>query len=344
MIGAADYRRRRKAGETGAWDHRYRPDTDSPVVQVEITDVERLTNRITRYVFAKPDGAELPLWEAGAHIDVVITPDTIRQYSLMSDPSDRSRYEIAVQREEDGRGGSVMAHRIFAPGRKLFVSKPINHFPLISGAKRTFLMGGGIGITPMIAMGHELFRKRAVFELHYSVTRREDAAFAEQLMQMPWAGQASVHISEDGGRADFSKILAGHQTGYHVYTCGPESYMTAVTAAAAQAGFPETARHLEYFAVPETPGYQNFPFTLVLESGRRIEVAADQTAAGALLAAGIHVDLKCSDGLCGVCKCRVLSGEVEHRDFVLSADQRRHNMILCQSRAASPDGEIRLQL
>lgn len=344
MISASDYRRRRKAGETGAWDHRYTPDTDSPVVQVEITAVERLTDKINRYVFGATDGAELPPWDAGAHIDVVITPDMIRQYSLMSDPSDRSRYEIAVLREEDGAGGSVMAHRIFNSGRKLFVSKPINHFPLISGARRSFLMGGGIGITPMIAMAHELFRKGAVFELHYSVSRRKEAAFAEQLMQMPWAGRASVHISEDGGRADFGEILAEHQPGDHIYVCGPERYMTAVMAAGAQAGFPETARHLEYFAVPETPAYQNFPFTLLLEDGRRIAVAADQTAAGALLAAGIHVDLKCSDGLCGVCKCHVLSGEVEHRDFVLSTDQRRHEMILCQSRAARPDGEIRLQL
>lgn len=110
--------------------------------------------------------------------------------------------------------------------------------------------------------------------------------------------------------------------------------MAAVLSAAEAAGFPSDARHLEYFSVPETPEYENHPFALVLKDGRRVEVAADQSAADALTAAGIPVDLKCSDGLCGVCKCTVLSGEVEHRDFVLSEAQRESEMILCQSRAA----------
>jgi ferredoxin len=120
--------------------------------------------------------------------------------------------------------------------------------------------------------------------------------------------------------------------------------MTAVMGAAERAGLPEDARHLEYFSLPEEPEYENHPFTLRLKDGRRIEVSAHEPATDALARAGVHVDVKCSDGLCGVCRCGVLSGEVEHRDFVLSRAQRKTSMILCRSRAAAAGGEIALDL
>jgi ferredoxin len=120
--------------------------------------------------------------------------------------------------------------------------------------------------------------------------------------------------------------------------------MNAVMEAAERKGFPDDAKHLEYFAVPELPEYENHPFTLTLSDGRSFHVPADQTATDVLNANGVAVDVKCSDGICGVCKARVLSGAVEHRDFVLSKAQRQDTIILCQSRAAEPDGEIKIEL
>jgi len=161
---------------------------------------------------------------------------------------------------------------------------------------------------------------------------------------MPWAEHVHVHVSEEGTRADLPQILSGYSPGAQVYTCGPDVYMTAVLTAAEAAGFPQTACHSEYFAVPEQPEYLNTPFTLVLADGRRITVSARQSAAEALIAHGVAVALKCSDGLCGVCKCGVISGEVEHRDFVLSQEQRQTQMILCRSRACEAGGEIAIDL
>ncbi len=344
MIAAPEYRRRRAAGETGDWDHTYQPSTDNPVVQVEIEAAEVLTDKVTRYTFRAVEGTELPVWEAGAHIDIVVTPDLLRQYSLMGDPADRRSYQIAVLREEAGKGGSAMLHRLFEVGRKVFVSKPINHFPLHAEATRSFLMGGGIGVTPMIAMAHRLSQQGAHFVLHYSVSTRAEGAFIPALQGMPWSDRVKLHVSDEGGRADLGDIFQDHRAGDHVYTCGPDPYMAAVLRAAERAGFPPDARHLEYFSVPDAPDYENHPFTVVLRNGQRVPVEASQSAAEALIAAGVPVDLKCSDGLCGVCKCAVLSGRVEHRDFVLSAAQRQGAMILCQSRAAEPGGEIALDL
>ena len=110
-------------------------------------------------------------------------------------------------------------------------------------------------------------------------------------------------------------------------------------------GFPEDNRHMEYFSVPEQPDYENHPFRIKLaKSGRTLDVPADKSAADVLVAAGFPIDIKCSDGICGVCKCGLNDGAVEHRDFVLSKAQRETAIITCQSRAAEPGGEIELDL
>ena len=306
--------------------------------------MRKLSDDTSLYTLRSAIGTDLPVWEAGAHIDVVIAPDKLRQFSLLSDPGDRLQFQIAVQREPKGRGGSLLLHRIFAEGRRVFVSKPINHFPLAASGARSFLMGGGIGITPMMAMAHALFRQGAAFDLHYSIKTRGAGAFVDMLSQMPWAEHVHVHVSDEGTRVDLPQILSGYRPGVQVYTCGPDAYMTAVLGAAEAAGFPQMACHSEYFTVPEQPEYLNTPFTLVLPDGRRIAVSAGQSAAEALIANGVSVDLKCSDGLCGVCKCGVISGEVEHRDFILSQEQRQTQMILCQSRAREAGGEIAIDL
>lgn len=120
--------------------------------------------------------------------------------------------------------------------------------------------------------------------------------------------------------------------------------MDGVMAAAERQGFPEEARHLEYFNVPEQPDYENFDFTLKLKDGRELIVPADKVATDVLLENGLHVDVKCADGICGVCKCGLVSGEVEHRDFVLSNKQRESAVILCQSRAKEAGGVIEIDL
>jgi ferredoxin-NADP reductase len=342
MISADAHRARRKKGV--APEHIYTPAKgDSPVINVVINKATKLTDAVTKYEFALPDGGDLPPATAGGHIDVVVAPEFFRQYSLSGDPADRSTYQIAVLREDEGRGGSKLMHRIFEEGRRVFISRPINHFPLIEDASMTLLMGGGIGVTPMIAMAHRLHAIGAKFALHYSMRRRSDAGFLDDLTAFAWAKNVHLHVSEEGSRADLNQITK-YADGAHIYTCGPDVYMAAVMAAAKANGFPESACHLEYFAVPEQPEYENHPFTIALKDGREIPVTADQSASDALVAAGIHVDVKCADGLCGVCKCGVITGAVEHRDFVLSKAQQSGQMILCQSRAKDANGTIKIDL
>ena len=283
--------------------------------------------------------------ECGAHIDVLVAPGMMRQYSMSGDPADRSRYQVAVLREDEGRGGSLLMHRIFAEGRRVFISRPINHFELRATPGRSFLMGGGIGITPMVAFAHTLYREGRDFAFHYSVSRPDDLAFVNDIRSCVWRDRAEMHVSSEGTRADLAMVFANGGGDDHVYVCGPDAYMDAVMAAALKAGIPEDHLHREYFSVPEQADYENFDFELLLaKSGKRISVGADETASDALIANGYSVDVKCSDGLCGVCQCGVLSGDIEHRDFVLSAKQQESQIILCQSRAAEKGGVIELDL
>ena len=347
MISPDEYQRRLAAGEIKNLAHEY-PDfeeADAPVIRVNVAKAEKQTEGVTKYEFRSLDGSPLPKFEAGAHLDVVVAPEFFRQYSLSGDPADQSKYQIGVLREREGRGGSDLLHRIFTEGRKVFVSKPINHFPLDPTLSKAILMGGGIGITPMIAMAHSLHAKGQDFILHYSSSDRNSAAFLTDLAEAPWANKVHLHFSAEGTRADLDAILKEYKPGYHMYTCGPDRYMAAVLMAGMKQGWPDGALHKEYFSMPETPDYENFDFTIKLaKSGREIRVAADQKPTDALLKAGVHVDVKCADGICGVCKCGLISGDVEHRDFVLSNAQRENTIILCQSRAAVENGVVEIDL
>ncbi|WP_299472402.1 iron-sulfur cluster-binding domain-containing protein [uncultured Roseibium sp.] len=194
-------------------------------------------------------------------------------------------------------------------------------------------------------MAHELHKNGADFELHYSCSKKADAGFLEDFDAFPWMDKVSFYFSDQNTRADLDQVLSAYQQGSHVYACGPDRYMTSVMEAAERAGFTDDERHVEYFNVPEVPDYVNHPFTLKLaRTGRELEVPAEKSATDVLAENGIPIDIKCSDGICGVCKCGLVSGEVEHRDFVLSKKQREEAVILCQSRAAEAGGVVEVDL
>lgn len=344
MVSADEYRARIAKGDRSI-THEFRmPEGEAPVIRAEVALAEKMTPDVTKYELRPLDGAALPEVEAGAHIDIVVSPEFFRQYSLSGDPSRRDAYQIGVLREDQGRGGSKLMHRIFTPGRKVWIGRPINHFPLDETATRTVLMGGGIGVTPMIAMAHRLHAIGAKFDLHYSCSSRASAGFLDDIAAAPWADRAHLHFSDEGSRANLRAVIGEWHEGAMLYTCGPDRYMSAVLETGAALGWPEEALKREYFSVPEQPDWVNHPFTLKLADGREVEVAADERPTEALARIGVHVPVKCEDGICGVCKCGVTSGEVEHRDFVLGPKQQADQMILCSSRAKENGGVIGIDL
>jgi reductive dehalogenase len=344
LLTPEEYRNRLARGETeGLAPGPARRDGPPPVFPVLLARREDLSPDTVRFELRAPDGSDLPAWEAGAHVDVVIAPEYQRQFSLAGDPADRSVYVLGVQREAAGRGGSMLMHRVFREERRVFVSPPRNHFPLDEGAPFTLLMGGGIGVTPLLTMAHRLHALGRDFRLHYSA--RTAAPFWPEIAGAPWAERAALHLAAEGGRANLALLIPEWRAGFRLYTCGGAAYMDAIFAAARARGWPEEALSREYFSVPEPPPYINHPFALRLSSGRIVPVGADETAVEALGRGGIVVPTKCSDGICGVCAVKHGgTAAIEHRDYVLSAREREGRVVLCCSRAAVAGETVEIAL
>jgi reductive dehalogenase len=340
LLTPAQHKARIAAGDTANLVPPFTmPGDEPPVFAVVLHRREEMAQGVAKYEFASLDGQPLPPFDAGAHIDLVIAPEYQRQYSLAGDPADRSKYVLGVLREPPegvGRGGSALMHRAFREGRTVFITKPRNHFPLHEDAAASLLFAGGIGVTPMIAMAHRLHALGKPFAMHYSAASRKTAGFLGDLAQVPWKDRVEYHFKDEGARAQLHALMPPYAAGMHVYTCGAPRYMDGVFEAALAKAWPQDAMHREYFSVPEADAWVNHAFTLRLaRSGRTLEVPADRSATDVLAQAGIKVDTKCSDGLCGVCATAYdadASGEVEHRDFVLGSKERTHKVVLCCSR------------
>ena len=355
LLSPAQYREKLARGDTADLAPPFKlPAGEPPVFPVLLQRREDMAPGVAKYEFVARDGGELPPFEAGAHIDVVIAPEYLRPYSLAGDPADRSKWVLGVQREapqqggHGGRGGSALMHRAFRAGRVVFVSKPNNLFKLQEDATMSWLFAGGIGVTPLLTMAHRLHAIGKPFELHYSAASRSAAGFVADIDAAAWHAHAHFHFKDEGRRADLPRLIPPHTPGAHLYTCGSARYMDSVFDTARTAGWPDEALHREFFSVPEAPPRESHPFTLrLLASGRTLEVPAERSATEVLAAAGLKVDVKCSDGLCGVCALAydpTASDTIDHRDVVLSAAERRERVILCCARTVQAGGVIALRM
>lgn len=300
----------------------------------------RSKRRVARDVYAfelvHPHGRKLPLWTAGAHIDVHIAPGLVRQYSLCSDPRDRSRYLIAVHRCAPSRGGSDAMHDVVHAGNLLTLGMPRNHFALAPDSPHTILLAGGIGLTPLLAMAETLSARGASYELHYSTRSPVHAAFSERLHEARFCGRVMFHYSNTAGRADFDALLAAPPRGAHLYICGAAGFTDAALAAAARQGWPDSHVHKERFSAPPGPaadGAQAAFDVVLASSGQVVHVAPGQSALAALRAAGVAIPTSCGQGLCGTCVTGVLAGEPDHRDHCLTDEGRETCFTPCCSRA-----------
>jgi vanillate O-demethylase ferredoxin subunit len=309
-------------------------------LSLRVSQIRPEAVNINSYELVDPKGAELPAAAAGSHVDIHLGNGLIRQYSLCNDPADHGRYVIAVLREDPGRGGSRHLHESLRVHDRVKIGLPRNNFYLNSSATRHILVAGGIGITPLKAMMHALVRAGAEFVLHYCARDPAHAAFVDQLIALAGTNRVCLHYDgpSHGGRLNVATLLREHKAGTHLYHCGPPGLMAAC--AAATAHWPAGTVHSECFA-PKTstfaePAETAGAFTVVIASnGARINVAQDCSIADALNASGIPVPTSCVSGLCGTCKLRFLRGEVDHRDYILSEEERTEYLTSCVSRARS---------
>ena len=304
-----------------------------------VRTIRREASGVHSYELVDPLGADLPAVCAGSHVDVHVDANTIRQYSLSSDPANRKHYVIAVLREEQGRGGSRAMHESIRVGDRVQIGAPRNAFALASDARRHILIGGGIGITPLKAMAHALAAGDAAFELHYCAKTADHAAFRDELAAH---GERVTYHFDNGNPADgldLAALLSAPADGTHVYYCGPSGFMAAC--AAATAHWPAGTVHSEHFSVPVAgadarPALAPGSFTVqIASSGLEFVVPADRSVVDMMNEHGVETETSCISGLCGTCKTGYLTGEIDHQDFILSDDERAACFTPCVSRATS---------
>lgn len=283
--------------------------------------------------------APLPAIEAGAHIDVHVN-GFVRQYSLLDGPSlAPRRYRIAVLRAASSRGGSEAMHAQLREDSALRISAPRNNFPLRLDSPSSVLVGGGIGITPLMSMAAALHASGARFALHYCARSRDRMAFADELQRAPFAHAVHLYSDDEAQSAfDGEAVLASQPSGAHLYVCGPQGFMDHVLGIARAAGWDESRLHHEYFqaaAVAPTSGGDRAFELIAVRSGKRITVAAAESALQALTRCGIEIAFSCQQGVCGSCLTPVLEGIVDHRDSFLTSQEKVRNeaFLPCCSRA-----------
>ncbi len=283
---------------------------------------------VCSFELRREDEQPLPAFTAGAHIDVRVSADITRQYSLCNSPLERDRYLIAVLHEPQSRGGSRGMHEGIGVGDRLSISAPKNHFPLKAGARRSVLLGGGIGITPMLAMAFQLAHEGSEFELHYCVREPRRAAFFQHIAASGFADNVRLHF-DSGERdqlLDVNHVLAEPHADTHLYVCGPNGFMDYVINAAHSLGWPTEQIHREYFAPAVVAHDVDQAFEVELaESGLIFEIPADKTVLEVLCASGIELPSSCKQGVCGACMTPVIEGVPDHRDVFMSDKEHTLN-------------------
>ncbi|QIY61388.1 2Fe-2S iron-sulfur cluster-binding protein [Streptomyces sp. RPA4-2] len=306
------------------------------MIETFVRNTVRAAESVRLLELGPADGIPLPGFGAGDHIDVTLAPGLTRSYSLVGTPErDPSSYRIAVALDPESRGGSRAVHESVHTGSRLVISEPAGGFRLMESAPHSVLIAGGIGITPILSMARRLTQLEAPWEVHYAARSRHAAAFLPELSALADSGAGGLRTyfaDEDGPRSlKIASLVADTSGEPHLYCCGPASMLADFEEATRGLG-PDRV-HLERFRGDLPPAVDG-GFTVELaRSGKALGIAPGATILDAVLDAGVDVDFSCMEGICGSCRTRVLAGEPEHRDTVLSAEERAagDTMMICCS-------------
>jgi len=308
------------------------------MMKVRVRRAERIADDIHMFEFQRADGGDLPEFTAGAHISVRVPNGLMRKYSLCNDPAEQNRYVIAVKREMSGAGGSLSLVDGTKAGDELLISSPRNNFELVKSAGGYLFIAGGIGITPIMSMIRHLKNSGARrFRLVYCTRGPEATAFRNELSAPEFRGLVTLH-HDNGDPARLFDLwpLLEQPKGMQLYCCGPRPLMQAVRDMTGH--WFASAIHFEAFAEPVRQKADDRPFSVRLaRSGDVVEVPVGVTILEALRAKGYKVPSSCESGSCGTCRTKLIAGEADHRDLVLAEDEQAGNIMLCVSRARSPE-------
>ncbi|WP_082684059.1 MULTISPECIES: PDR/VanB family oxidoreductase [unclassified Mycobacterium] len=318
---------------------RARPAYREVEIDVEVRRREVAADGVVTLTLADPSGADLPDWAPGSHIDLIMTPSLVRQYSLCGDTANRSEWQVGVLLDPNSRGGSQFVHDKLHEGSTVRVRGPRNHFPLVS-APRYLFIAGGIGVTPLLPMIGAAEATGADWRLLYGGRERSTMAFVDELERHGPRVSICARDVQDGPnfRASLATALSEPGQDTLVYCCGPEGLLAAVEEACNT--WPENSLHIERFSAKavEEPADALASFEVECQrSGVTLTVTQDKSIYEACDEAGVDVLGSCMEGVCGTCECDMIEGEGDHRDSVLNDAEKAANetIMICVSRARS---------
>lgn len=303
-----------------------------------IAQITQLTPRIRCYQLRARQGAELPLITAGSRLPIVIQTikgkTEVRDYALCSNPNQREFYEIAILHEDNTQGSSHFIFEKITVGTQLECRMPSNNFQLHADASPAILIAGGIGIAPIKTIAQTLAVRGRRFILHYAGRSLNDMAFVDEL-KTNLARQVQFYPADENARLDIMQIFSDAPGNTVFYACGPQKMLADIETSARLLGIDSDRIQREYFSTEKADKDKAVVLELAY-SNKLINADADQPLLAALRTAGVAVNFDCCVGDCGTCAVKVLEGEAEHRDHVLSEEQKAQGfMCVCVSRAKS---------
>jgi vanillate monooxygenase ferredoxin subunit len=309
--------------------------TDDALHTVTVAKKTIEAHNIISFELADPDGAELPPFSAGSHIDVTIPGGLTRQYSLCNSAAERYRYVIGVWRDPNSRGGSVAMHDTISVGDTLQVGPPRNRFRAPRSTKRALLVARGIGVTPILSIANHLKSEAIPFELHYLCSLGSPGAFKSTIEQSSFAENTRFYLEATDQTLDAATLLADHPEDTQLFICGVDWWLDPILNTARQKGWADERVHIERFTAKAAAALLDKVFEVKIAStGTVFKIPGDKTVAGFLEESGVKIPTSCEQGMCGTCKVKILEGEADHRDKRLSPEQRAEGYFLaCVSRA-----------
>ncbi len=304
-------------------------------VDAIVTRRDTSTDGVVIFELAARGAHPLPEWTPGAHVDVLMPSGMVRQYSLCGEPG-ADTWRLGVLREADARGGSIWMCDSLHEGQAVNLAGPRTHFHFDAEPDvPVIFLAAGIGITPIIPMASAAAAAGLDYQLHYS-GHEGRMAFVPEL-EATHGDRLVTHVSERGNRIDFAEVFRGATPGTHVYGCGPAGFIDEAEAAATNA---RLDFHTERFeAETMAPPVWQEPFEVELSmSGITVTVPPERSILEVVEEEGVFVLSSCHEGTCGTCETPVLEGEIDHRDSILTPQERARGdvMFICVSRAACP--------
>lgn len=318
--------------------------TEQKQLVLRVDAVKMVAATIRQIELVSANGAPLPPFTAGSHINLKLPGDLSRSYSLTNGPETRDRYIIGVNRDAASRGGSAYVVEQLQVGDVLPVDPPHNTFHLVEEAEQSAFFAGGIGITPILAMIRQLEALGRPWQLYYAARNRETAAFLPELEALEAAGPGRVHLhfdAEAGRVFPLLKIAATIPKVAHVYCCGPGRMIEVFRASAGWR--PEDNVHIEHFVGVKSKPTMAFDVELK-RRGKTFHVPIGETILDVLLKNDVYVSHSCREGVCGSCETRVLEGVPEHMDNVLSSRERASNELIMVCCSGCSSGKLVLDI